>query len=468
MKKINISFYLNGEFIEKKLDPESRVLDLLRDNLWMKGTKEGCGDGDCGACTITIAYSIQGKIKYKAVNSCLMPVGKIQGCSLITIEGIENENKDLNLIQQTMIDEHGLQCGFCSPGISMSMFALLANNEIPTYEDMINALNGNICRCTGYEGIRDAAKKVLKYLNENPKYDIVPKKIRDIENNLKKLNTSITEGDYLLPLNLNELKTNLNNNKDAMIICGCSDVSANLHLNKESLNKAIDVSRVEEMCSIDLDNRGLFIGGATSLSDIINSQIVKDNAHELSLGLKEIAALQLRNLATLAGNIVNASPIADGVVLLMAYQAKLILISENGEREVSILEFYKGYKKTILSNNEVIYKILIERENLDKEYHMIKTGKRNAVDIACVNSCSSYKKNNDLIEDFKIAFGGISETVVLENLGSIYKNADIEILARDISLKYNPLSDVRGSSSYRSKLIKNHIKKHFAFINGEL
>jgi len=467
MKKINISFFLNGELIEKTLDPESRVLDLLRNILWKTGTKEGCGDGDCGACTITLAYPINNKIIYKAVNSCLMPVGKLQGTSIITIEGLE-ENNDLNLIQQAMVDQHGLQCGFCSPGISMSMFALLANKEIPSYEDLKNALNGNICRCTGYEGIRNAAKQVLDYLNSNPNYDIVPKKIRECESKLLKLDSSLSEGDYLIPLTIETLKENIKNNPKAMIVCGCSDVSARAHISGEKFLKVIDVSRVQEMNQIQLINEDLCIGASVSLTEIINSPIVQAKARTLSSGLKELAAVQVRNLATLAGNIANASPIADGVVLLMAYQAKLSVLGTSGYKEIPISELYTGYKKTILEEGDIIEKIIISKEALSKEYHMEKTGKRDAVDIACVNSCSSYKKENNVISDLSIAFGGIAEKVVLEKLGKIENEYDIEICARNISLKYNPLSDVRGSKEYRVKLIKNHVIKHYAFITGEL
>ena len=468
MQKIKISFFLNGDLIEKKLDPESRVLDLLRENLWMTGTKEGCGDGDCGACTITLAYRENNTIKYKAVNSCLMPVGKIQGTHIITIEGIEMENEDLNLIQTAMIEKHGLQCGFCSPGISMSMFALLANREIPSYNDLINALNGNICRCTGYEGIREAAKQVLSYLNENPNYDIVPKKIRSCEKQLLEMDASISAGDYLLPTDIKQLETFIKEKPESMIICGCSDISAKRHLTREKLFNVIDVSRVREMTNIELTEEGLIIGGATSLTSIINSTIVQEKAKVFAEGLKEIAAVQVRNLATLAGNIANASPIADGVVLLMAYEAKLIILNRNEEREESISNFYTGYKQTKLKSGDVITKIVIPTYSFKKEYHMEKTAKRNAVDIASVNSCASYIKENNQILDFKIAFGGIAEYVVLEDLGTLKTKENIEILARDISLKYRPLSDVRGSKEYRVKLIQNHIIKHFAFINGEI
>jgi len=465
MKKTNISFYLNGELIERQLDPESRVLDLLRDLLWLTGTKEGCGDGDCGACTITLGYPINNKIKYEAVNSCLMPVGKLQGTSIITIEGIDKENNDLNIIQEAMIEQHGLQCGFCSPGVSMNMFSLLANHEIPSYNDMIIALNGNICRCTGYEGIRNAAKQVLAYLKETPDYDVVPKKIRDIEKNLFSMKNDIIIDDYLLPNSIESLKTLLKNNPEAMIICGCSDISAKRHITKESLKKVIDVSRINEMTKIELTNEGLSIGAANSLTDIINNSLCSQNVLTLCEGLKEIAAIQVRNLATLAGNIVNASPIADGVVLLMALSAKLIIVNENSKKEILLKDFYKGYKKTVLKEGDVITNIIIPKSSFEKEYHFIKTAKRNAVDIATVNSCASFEKAGEKLVKVEIAFGGIAETVKLETLDL---NRDIEILARDISSKYNPLSDVRGSSSYRAKLIKNHIIKHFAFINGEL
>lgn len=465
MRKTNITFFLNGELIERQLDPESRVLDLLRDLLWLTGTKEGCGDGDCGACTIALGYSINNKVKYQAVNSCLMPVGKLQGTSIITIEGIEKDNNDLNIIQEAMVEQHGLQCGFCSPGVSMNMFSLLANHEIPSYNDMLVALNGNICRCTGYEGIRNAARQILSYLNNNPNYDVVPKKIREIESDLLIMKTDLIENDYLLPNNLDSLKSMIKDNPDAMIICGCSDISARRHITKESLIKVIDVSRIDEMTKIELVEEGLSIGAAVSLTDIINNNIANDKVKIFCEGLKEIAAIQVRNLATLAGNIANASPIADGVVLLMAFGAKLVIINNENEREVLLKDFYKGYKKTVLEEGDVITKIIIPNTSFNRQYHMEKTAKRIAVDIATVNSCAAFTKENGKITKAEIAFGGIAETVKLEILDL---SRDIEILARDISLKYNPLSDVRGSSSYRSKLIKNHIIKHFAFINGEL
>ncbi len=468
MQKVKISFYLNGSLIEKMLDPEQRVLDLLRDVLWKTGTKEGCGDGDCGACTITLAQYQNNSIYYQAVNSCLLPIGKLQGTSVVTIEGLDNNNQDLNIIQQAMVDQHGIQCGFCSPGISMNMFALLANNEIPSYNELLNALNGNICRCTGYDGIKKAAKQILDYLNKNKDYDIVPTKIRQCENKLKQLPLSLTYGDYLIPTNKKELLTYLKECEDSMIVSGCSDVSAVAHTKREKLIKAIDVSRVEEMSDIKLSKEGLYIGGSVSLTRIINSDIVKDKASQLAKGLEEIAAIQVRNLATLSGNIANASPIADGVVLLMAYDAILFIVNQNGCRKEKLTSFYKGYKKTTLKKGDVIEKIFIDNSALEKNYHLEKTGKRNTVDIACVNSCISYKEKENKITDITITFGGIAENVVIEKIKDIYENENIEILARNISKKYNPLSDVRGSSEYRLKLIENHIIKHFAFILGEL
>jgi xanthine dehydrogenase small subunit len=468
MQKVKISFYLNGSLIEKMLDPEERVLDLLRDILWKTGTKEGCGDGDCGACTITLAQYQNNSIYYQAVNSCLLPIGKLQGTSVVTIEGLGDDNEDLNLIQQAMVDQHGIQCGFCSPGISMNMFALLANKEIPSYNDLLNALNGNICRCTGYDGIKKAAKQILDYLNSNKDYDIVPSSIRECEKELKNLSLSLSSGDYLIPTNKKELLTYLQNCDDSMIVSGCSDVSAIAHTKREKLIKAIDVSRVEEMSNIKLGDDGLYIGGSVSLTSIINSEIVKSKASQLAKGLEEVAAIQVRNLATLSGNIANASPIADGVVLLMAYDATLIIINPNGSREEKLTSFYKGYKKTTLQKGDVIEKIFIENSALEKKYHLEKTGKRNTVDIACVNSCISYKEKENKITDITITFGGIAENVVIEKIKDTDKNENIEILARNISKKYNPLSDVRGSSEYRLKLIENHIIKHFAFILGEL
>ncbi|MCH3916408.1 MAG: FAD binding domain-containing protein [Spirochaetia bacterium] len=464
MQKVKISFFLNGELIERELDPSMRVLDFLREDLWLTGTKEGCGEGDCGACTVTLASACQGKVSYRSMNSCLMPVGKLQGTSLITVEGIGGENGELNLIQEAMLEKHGLQCGFCSPGFIMSMFSLAAEEGTPTYEELVLALEGNICRCTGYEGIMETARLVADSLKAHPQADVVPAKLRAIEPELSKLPQGLQAGDYLMPLDFGQLDGMRKEFPDAVIVSGSTDLSVRAHATDAFPPRVIDVSRVREMLGISHGKGCIVIGASEPLSQIAGNEIASRELAPLCNMLGMMAHRGIRNFATLAGNICNASPIADSVVMLFCYDARLLVRGPAGERSVAIREFYLDYKKMALAKDEIVWGISIPDSALEKSYRFEKTSKRKAVDIASVNSAVSYTADAEgNIQSLEIAFGGVDKTVRLVRLGDIPASMDEKELAAkaaSVASSFAPLSDVRGSATYRSQLIRNHIIKH--------
>lgn len=455
-----IEFILNGQYSNLITDPKRRLLDVIREDFGLTGTKEGCSDGDCGACTVIIGSAGEnGKVHYLSVASCLYPIGKMQGKSLVTIEGMST-NGVLNIIQQSIINSHGVQCGFCTPGIIMALSSALANHEsFHSPERLMRAMDGNICRCTGYEGIKKAILAVDAFLDTAPvSFDILPEAIRRSESLLQKLNE-----DRMTNKKVNSISSYLQaleTNPNAKIIAGNTDMGVKAHNTLENTERpCIDISDVKELNVLYMEHDSIHIGAAVTITSLLESPLVKEKLPIMQQSLHLMASEHIRNVATIGGNIANASPIADGTLLLTALSADLILLGPDGkERRVQIQNFFHGYKMTDLRKGELIREIVIPIP-----YHWanaIKTGKRKGVDIAIVNSTAIQKcKDGDII----IAFGGvaanITKVIIKPNAIPQDPNALLEV-AKSIADNIHPISDVRGSKEYRSQLIKGHIIKH--------
>lgn len=467
MNKTKIIFYVNGKYEEINVDPTLRALDVLRDVFGLLGTKEGCSDGDCGACTIVFGKKENGVIKYISVDSCLIPIAKLNRASVITIEGLSSlESDSLNIIQETIIEKHGVQCGFCTPGVTMSFLGLMLSSKNPSYDDIELALEGNICRCTGYEGIRDSANSVLEFLETcDSDFDILPISIRSIESKLDDILPFDSSKEYILPETVSNLINDMNSNENYTIISGYTDLGVRAHRVDEKQKPIIDISNLNEIKIIEDRKDYISIGANVTLQTICDSNIIFEKLPIFREMLEQMASRQIRNIASIGGNICNASPIGDGVVLLMTLNATIVLLSSiNIERRVPLREFYTGYKKMNMESNEIVKSIEIPKENYKKSLSFIKTGKRNAVDIASVNSASRMSITDGIITRWEIAFGGICETVVLVEIPLVTLTSnieEIEDIGETIASGFNPLSDVRGSSEFRSLLIQGHLVKHF-------
>lgn len=469
MNTININFFLNKKFKNINIPANITVLEYIREYSGLTGTKLGCGEGDCGSCTISVGTFLNGEVKYKAVNSCLMPVAKMHNKHIVTIEGLAQDENELHPVQKSIIENHATQCGFCTPGISMSLFCYLINHQKnPKIEDAVKALEGNLCRCTGYKSIKKSALQDIEQIKT--KKFVVPEYFDEIKNKLSKIiidKKIINSSSYYLPQNKTQLFNFLKKNNDTKIINGGTDIMVSKKVKGIEFDSFVDISEIKEFNHINFENNKIIIGANVCLNEIIDNSLIKQYFPVLSKTLLQMASVQIRNVATITGNICNASPVADAAVVLMAANAKLIIASKNNKsRKINIKDFYLGYKKIDIKNTEVVEAIEIP---IDKSllFSFEKTSKRKAVDISTVNSAISIKVKDNIIKKINIAFGGIAATPILlkdvENFLTEKNITEKVILdAAVLAMKsVNPISDMRGSEQYRMLLVKNHIIKHF-------
>ncbi len=459
MHSYPIAFYINGTYKEVNVEQGLNAVSLIK-RLGFKGTKIGCNEGDCGACTIALAPI--GESQFNAVASCILDATKLDGMQVITIEGLGNTKK-LHLIQKAVRDCYGVQCGFCTPGIIMSLFCLFSNNSRPTMREVEIALQGNICRCTGYEGIRNATIRIIEDIDKSKNvYNlIIPKFVKKA----KKIESKILNDNYFLPSNFDELKLSLEKNFKWQIINGGTDVFIEKNIGRKSYNHVLDLSRVKELKEITIRDKYLEIGGSVTIKEARDNSLVKKIIPKFESYSNRIASEQIRNVGTLSGNILTASPIADILVFLMALDSEVEIISKNKIINYKLKDFVVGYRKTLIKDNEILCKILIPLEVKDSIIYTNKTSKRKSDDIATVTSISCITK-----DIWRVAINGISSKVeLIDNIYNIADTSSIENFTKDaldIANSYNTITDIRGDKEYRKLLIKNHLIKDYLKFKG--
>ncbi|MES1224975.1 MAG: FAD binding domain-containing protein, partial [Bacteroidota bacterium] len=460
-----IRFILNENEIKTELPSGTALLDFIRYHQNLCGTKIGCREGDCGACTILIGELKEGELKYSSATSCLMPIGNAHGKHIVTVEGINTE--ELNPVQQAMADNGATQCGFCTPGFVMSLAGFCLSDKEPTAKNAIAAIDGNICRCTGYKSIEKAATKVadvLKGKNADPiqfvtKNKILPEYFSSIESKL----SDISNGQ----------KKSTINNDQLIIVGGGTDLYVQKHdeMTNARINFLFDKS---ELKGIKQEGNKCVMGSATTVTDLQQSEIFKKYFSNLEEYVKLISSTPIRNMATIAGNFANASPIGDFTIFFLALDAQLVLSDGNQKRELPLRKLYKGYKTLDKKPEEFIEKIWFDLPSANSKFNFEKISKRTNLDIASVNSAISISINNLRIEDASVSAGGVgsvplhlqktSEFLKGKQLSEKIIHMAIEIAQTEIS----PISDARGTAQYKRLLLGQLIKAHFITLFPEL
>lgn len=462
-----IRFILNEKEIATDLAPGMALLDLIRYQQHLTGTKIGCREGDCGACTVLVGEIVNNKMQYESMTSCLLPIGNVQGKHIVTVEGI-NFDGALNPIQQAMADAGATQCGFCTPGFVVSLAGFCLNNKEASQQNAISALDGNICRCTGYKSIERAAGKVAELMKgrngEEATIFVANKKIlpgyfSGIKNKLQSL--------------LNAEPPTRHSPLPTQLVGGGTDLYVQKH--DEMTNADIRFVFDEPgLNGITREGNKCIIGPSATVTDLMNSPIINEAFPDFHRYAKLISSTPIRNMATIAGNFINASPIGDFTIFFLALDAQLVLNDGKTKRELSLRKLYKGYKTLDKKPGEYIEKIWFEipgknspKESLRTYFNFEKVSKRTNLDIASVNSAISMTMNGKQVVTAAISAGGVGPVpMYLKKTSEFLKGKEItenviqdtiEVMKTEIS----PISDARGTKEYKTLLLGQLIKAHF-------
>ncbi len=465
----SIEFFFNNK-LEKldfsKISPTTTVLKYLRSIPGRQGTKEGCAEGDCGACTVVLAGLENGKLVYRAVNSCILFLPALHGKWLITVEDLGSP-ENLHFIQKAFVENFASQCGFCTSGFEMSLYALLKENPNPTDEELNEAVEGNLCRCTGYRSIRDAAK-TLRDVKER---DILAQLEPEVIDKLKKINYSepieIRYGEqlYLIPFTVEQAIQYRLKYPDAIVINGSTDVALRVSKLKHKLKVIIDLEHINSLKYIKTsDEQQIIIGAGTRVQDLKN--YTKDKFPEFYQLLKNFGAKQIRNRATVGGNLATSSPIGDLIPPFIAMDASIELTGKNGKREVKAEDFITGYRKNVLKPDEIITKVTIPHSN-GYLYRFYKISKRTKLDITTVSLSARLKVENQVVKDARLVFGGMAEVVrrAIEAekflIGKTLDEQNFIEAGKIAAQEFKPISDARAEAGARSLLARNLVIKLF-------
>jgi xanthine dehydrogenase small subunit len=454
---MDITFLLNGEVVSlSNVSPTTTLLDWLREERGLTGTKEGCNEGDCGACSVMITDENGSR----ALNGCILFLPQVNGKAVTTVEGMASADGTLHPVQETMIEHHGSQCGFCTPGFVVSMATAHLNGA--TDHDV--QLAGNLCRCTGYAPIIRAAEAAAGAP--------VPAHLRSLKDTLAQDIPAPTKADgapHVQPESSDELAAWYLDNPDATLIAGATDVGLWVTKGFRELGAVAFLNRCADLRGITEDETGLRIGAMTTLTEVE----AKLAPLHPSLGtmLRRYGSTQVRNAATLGGNIANGSPIGDGPPALIALGATLQLRRGNARREIALEDFFLDYGKQDRAAGEFVEAILIPRQH--DTLRCYKLSKRFDQDISAVCGCISITGNGTEILTARIAFGGMAATpkraaaAEAALVGQPWSEDTIRKAMAAMTDDFTPLSDMRASASYRMEAAQNMLLRYFHDANGQ-
>lgn len=459
------------DFLNTGFKPTTTVLNYLRSLPNHKGVKEGCAEGDCGACTIVVAsLNNRGALEYKSVASCLVFLPMVHGKQLITVENLaqkKDSEKILHPVQAALINNDGSQCGYCTPGIAMSLFALYKNHEAPDKATITSGLTGNLCRCTGYRPIIDAAFEMFKTGN----HDHFTENETNIISLLNQINSDKTsleiiaqEQHYLKPFTLIEAINFRAQHPDALIIGGSTDIALLQTKKRIQLSKLLDLSAVDQLDFIVEDHSKLAIGPGTSLEEL--HRYSKQRIPYLHKMLEVFGSLQIRNMATLGGNIATASPISDMLPVFLVLESEIRLMKKEGMRDIRLNDFIVDYRKTAIENDEIIVMISFKKPKKTEIIKSYKISKRKDLDISSVSACFRLMIKKDAsIEKAVIAYGGVAATpkraTCTEQFlsGKKWTREHAEKASQILLEEFQPISDARSTADARRLMTANLMMK---------
>lgn len=453
----SIHFLLNDREVQVKAPPGLLVLDYLRQHERATGTKEGCREGDCGACTVLVGQLQGDTVNYQPITSCLMPLGEVAGKHLVTIEGLNRP--ELTPVQRAIVETGATQCGFCTPGIVVSLTGILMQEGLrldPTQTR--RALSGHLCRCTGYRSLKESGERIYEEIGKSSgvaalvERDILPDWFIEIPDRLRALREAHPP--------------TISKNRRGTSIAGGTDIYVQRG-DELPLTTVEVLDSHPEMHGIRRQNGHLRLGALTTFEDFAANVHVRRRVPAIEDYMDLVASWQIRNRATLGGNIVNASPIGDMTILLLALEAEVVLCAGEECRIVPLSRFFQGYKVLEKKPEELLTEIRIPMADGSTQVHFEKVSKRRCLDIATVNSAAQVRLENDMIASAALAAGGVAPVpLLLRQTGNFLRgqimSKAVAKEAMDIAQgEISPISDVRGSADYKRLLLRQQLAGHF-------
>ncbi|MFK7832040.1 MAG: FAD binding domain-containing protein [Winogradskyella sp.] len=452
-----ITFILNNKTITTSEHSGMTLLDFVRYEQRLTGTKIGCREGDCAACTVLVGELKNDTIVYQSITSCISPLGNAHGKHIVTVEGTNLQNK-LTTAQEAMKANYATQCGFCTPGFVVSLTGFALSNSEKNYSNAIDAISGNICRCTGYKAIEKAAHQVVEKLEnyqEDHRFDWL------IKNNF------IPEYFSSIPKRLKDLEAKDLNQPKGKYVSGGTDLYV------QQADNLIDndvhlIAEKDYLKGITIENEICTIGTNATVSDLWNHVELNAILPNLKNHLKLVSSEQIRNMASFGGNLVNASPIGDMTIFFLGLNSDITISDENQkERSIALKNFYQGYKTYDLNAGELLKDISFKLPTPHSFFNFEKVCKRTHLDIASVNSAIQISVENHIITEAHVSIGGVAAIPKYLHETSAFLNSKLltietimeanEMLQNEIS----PISDVRGTSDYKRLLARQLFFAHF-------
>ncbi len=442
---MNVTFLLNGETVQFDAAPTRTLLDWLREDQGLCGTKEGCNEGDCGACTVVVSDENGAR----SLNACILFLPQLHGKAVRTVEGISGPDGTLHPVQQAMVDHHGSQCGFCTPGF----IAAMAAGHLAGRTDHDDVLAGNLCRCTGYAPIIRAAKAAEAAPVPGWMHDDAP---------------DVAAQPYA-PETLNDLATWYAANPDATLIAGATDVGLWVTKQLRDLPDVAFLNRCAELRQITVADDTITFGAAVTMTDVLD---VMDEYHpSYAEMIRRYGSEQVRNAATIGGNIANGSPIGDNPPALIALGARLHLRHGDAARDIPVADFFIAYGKQDRAPGELVTGVTIPKKA--PALRCYKISKRFDQDISAVCGCFNISVENGTVTEARIAFGGMAGTphrahgVEAALTGQPWVKGTIDQAATQFATDYTPMSDMRASADYRLRSAQNLLHRYFAEMSGQ-
>jgi xanthine dehydrogenase small subunit len=460
-------YYRGGVHVVVDSAPTRTILQHLREDLQCTGTKEGCAEGDCGACTVVIGELQNDRIELKSINSCIQLLPTMDGKALFTVEDLKQADGALHPVQQAMVECHGSQCGFCTPGFAMSLWDLYLRREgkyaAPLRQEVGEALSGNLCRCTGYRPIIDAARRMSELPAVSLDRASLSLQLQALQRD--QLFTYTAHGRHFhAPRTLKQLTALRAANPTACLLAGSTDVGLWVTKQMRDLGDIIYLGQVAELKTMREADGMLEIGAGVSLDDAYHA-LCKHYPAELMEMHRRFASLPIRHAGTLGGNAANGSPIGDSMPWLIALGAEIVLHGSAGQRRMPLENFYLGYQKKDLLPDEIVEAIRVPLPRPGLRFRTYKLAKRYDQDISAVCAAFGFILDGGIVLEARIAFGGMAATPKRADKTEVFINgkawneatlmAAIELLAQD----YAPLSDMRASGSYRMKVAQNLLRR---------